>query len=319
MLRLLGTDPNRIEPSTPALVALVPPVAAGIVFFRLVAVEMLAVAIATALVAYAASRLRHEPMATPPLLPALTAVALVGPGAIPLFWAVVVAVVAVSLELAREHYTPSARLQAGLVAYALVWLLSRGGPASYVSPGSSTLTAEPIQFWLRYVASGQAPIDPVRLYVGNVAGPVFATSMLAVAVGAAWFWYARRLSLLVVLTFLIGVTVPTVMNGWPAGYQLLSGPIWFAAALVLADRHQLPRSPIGRPLVGLASGGAAMWLRARGYAIESSLAVIAATQVTVVAVQGTGWLARNRRQAWARVQELRQAGPVKPALPAGPS
>ena len=33
--------------------------------------------------------------------------------------------------------------------------------------------------------SAVAPIDPVTLYVGNVAGPVFATSLLAVVIAAS--------------------------------------------------------------------------------------------------------------------------------------
>src|SRR5437588_562933 len=131
-------------------------------------------------------------------------------------------------------------------AVAAVLLASRGATAAYVSPGGAGPTAEPVRLWLQYFGPGQSPIDPVRLYVGNVAGPVFATSMLAVAVGAAWLWYSRRLSLLVVLTFLLGALLPIRLMGWAPGYQLDSGPLWFAAALVLADRRTLVTSGVGR-------------------------------------------------------------------------
>jgi Na+-translocating ferredoxin:NAD+ oxidoreductase subunit D len=317
-LKHLAIDPDSADPSVVVILALTPSIVAGILFFRLLAVEMLAIGVGVALGAYAASRFRNEPLTTVPLLPALVGVALVGPGASPA-WVVAVALVAVGLELARDRYTPGARLQVGLVAYALVWLASRGATGAYVNPGSTTPMAEPIRFWLGYFSGGQAPIDPVRLYVGNVAGPVFATSVLAVALGTSWLWYSRRLSLLVVLTFLVGVMVPIVMAGWSSGYQLLSGPLWFGAALVLADRRDLPRSPIGRPLVGLAAGVSAMWLRSRGFAIESTLAAMAAVQIAVVGVQGATWLGRNQRQVRVRLQELRSAAEVKPALPAGPS
>ena len=317
-LKRVGTDPAHAEPGLVAILALVPSIVAGIVLFRLVAVEMLGIAVATAVAGYAALRLRDKPQEGVPLLPSLVGVALVGPAA-PLVWAAAVALVAVGLDLARDRYTPRARVQTGLVAYVLVWLASQGGTAAYVNPGSTTLGPEPIRLWLRYFGGAQAPIDPVRLYVGNVAGPVFATSMLAVVVGAAWLWYSRRLSLLVVFTFLIGVTVPVAMAGWSPVYQLLSGPLWFAAALLLADRRDLPRSPIGRPLVGLVAGGTCMWLRARGLAIESALAAMTTVQVGVAGVQGVGWLGRNRRQVRARLHEIRSAAEVKPALPAGPS
>src|SRR5215472_8889900 len=201
----VGIDPAGAEPNLVAVLALVPPIVTGIVFFRLLAVEMLGIAVAVAVGAYAASRLRDKPLESIPLLPSLVGVALVGPAA-SLGWAAAVTLVAVGLELARASYTPRARLQTGLVAYVLVWLGSQGAATAYVNPGSTTAAQEPIRLWLRYFGGAQAPIDPVRLYVGNVAGPVFATSMLAVLVGAAWLWYSRRLSLLVVLTFLIGVT-----------------------------------------------------------------------------------------------------------------
>ena len=297
-VKQVGIDPVAADPTVVAILALIPPVVAGIVFFRLLAVEMLTIAVGVAVAAYAAARLRDHPLESVPLLPAL---------------------VGVGMELARDRYTPRARLQTGLVAYVLVWLASQGATAAYVNPGSTTPVAEPIRLWLRYFGGAQTPIDPVRLYVGNVAGPVFATSMLAVVVGAAWLWYSRRLSLLVVLTFLVGATVPVVIAGWSPVYQLFSGPLWFAAALLLADRRNLPRSPIGRPLVGLVAGGTCMWLRARGLAIESAPAAIAAVQVGVAGVQGVGWVGRNRQQVRARLHQLRSTTEVKPALPAGPN
>src|SRR5215510_12400704 len=222
-VKQVGIDPVGADPTVVAILALVPPIVGGIVFFRLLAVEMLTIAVCVAVVAYAAARLRNHPLESVPLLPSLVGVALVGPAA-PLAWAAAVALVAVGLELARERYTPRARLQMGLVAYVLVWLASQGGTAAYVNPGSTTPVSEPIRLWLRYFGGAQTPIDPVRLYVGNVAGPVFATSMLAVVVGAAWLWYSRRLSLLVVLTLLVGATALVVMAGWSPAYQLLSGP-----------------------------------------------------------------------------------------------
>src|SRR5262249_21053838 len=198
----------------------------------------LGIAVVTAVIAYAALRLRDKPPEGVPLLPSLVGVALVGPAA-PLAWAAAVALVAVGLELARDRYTPRARLQTGLVAYVVVWLVSRGGDVAYVSRGSTTPGPEPIRLWLRYFGGAQAPIDPVRLYVGNVAGPVFATSMLAVLVGAAWLWYSRRLSLLVVLTFLIGVTALVVMAGWVAPHQFPHGARWVSRARLSAGPGDL--------------------------------------------------------------------------------
>jgi NQR2, RnfD, RnfE family len=303
-LRRVGIEPESSPPSLVAGLALAPPVIAGVLLFRLTALEMLAIAAAAGLAAHLAARLLDQRLDGTPLLPAFVGVAIVGSGA-PLPWAAVVAAAAAAFELGRARFLPAARLQVGLVAYALVLLLSSGGPAVYQTPAGVPM-AEPILLWLQS-GGGQAPVDPVRLYVGNVAGPVFATSMLAVAVGAAWLWYSRRLSLLVVLTFLAGALVPILLQRWSAAYQLDSGPLWFAAALVLADRRTLPASRIGRPLVGLLAGAVALGVRARGFAVESALVTVAAMQVLTVSAQGLVWVRRHGDETRARLREAREA------------
>lgn len=305
-LKRIGVEPETAPPSLIATIALAPSVVAGVILFQLTALETLGVAVGAALVAHLASRLLSQPLQGTPLLPALVGVALVGSGA-PLPWAAAVAVVAAGFELGRSRFLPMARLQVGLLAYAVVLILSHGGPAAYASPSGGAVP-EPIRLWL----SGHGPlaIDPVRLYVGNVAGPIFATSMLAVALGAAWLWYSRRLSLLVVLTFLAGAMVPIATYHWSPAYQLDSGPLWFAAALVLADRRTLPASAVGRPLVGLLAGLLALGARARGFAIESALVAVAGMQLLAVAVQGLSWVRFHRRETWARLRELREAMPA---------
>ncbi len=303
-LRRAAVAPETAPPGLIMGVALLPPAVAGLILFRVVALEMLAVAVVAAVAAHVALRLLRWPRAAAPGLAALAGVALVGPRA-SLAWAAAIAVLAAGLELARARYVAGARLQAGVLAYTLLLLASRGAPAVYASPGGTEPMAEPVRFWLQSFGGGHSPIDPVRLYVGNVAGPVFATSLLAVALGAAWLWYSRRLSLLVVMAVLVGALVPIQAQHWAAGYQLLSGPLWFVAALVLADRHTLPRSPVGRPLLGVATGAIAVGARTRGFAIEAVPVTVAAMQVLAAAIQGAGWLNGNRQETWSRLRGLR--------------
>jgi hypothetical protein len=302
-VKRIGAEPEAAPPSLVAAVALVPPVAAGAIFFRLVALEVVVIAVTAGLLAHLAARLLGQPLDGTPLLPALVGVALVGSGA-PLTWAAAVAVVAAVFELGRARFVPAARLQVGILAYAMVLLVSRGGPGVYVAP-DGVAAAEPIRQWLQL--GSQAPFDPTRFYVGNVAGPVLATSLLAVAVGGAWMWYSRRLSLLVVITFLIGALVPIAVERWSPVYQLESGPLWFAAALILADRQSLPASGVGRPLLGFLTGAAALAMRARGLAIEASLAAVACMQVVNVVVQGLDWVRGHRQETWTRLREVREA------------
>ncbi|TMD71991.1 MAG: hypothetical protein E6I81_09055, partial [Chloroflexi bacterium] len=92
---------------------------------------------------------------------------------------------AVTLEVLRARYIPAIRAQAGLLAYAAIALLTREGPSVYLNPANGATFGDPIAIWFRFFSPTSAPIDPIRLYVGNVPGPVFATSLLAVAVGVA--------------------------------------------------------------------------------------------------------------------------------------
>jgi hypothetical protein len=304
-LRGVGVEPELAPASLVAMLALAPPVVAGVLLFRLTALEMLAIALGAGIAAHVGARLLDQPLTSTPLLPALVGVALVGSGA-PLPWAAIVAVLAAAFELARARFLPAARLQVGLLAYAVVLLVTEGRPAAYVAPGGEP-AAEPIRLWLQHGGGAPALIDPVHLYVGNVAGPVFATSMLAVALGTAWLWYARRISLLIVLTFLAGAMVPIALLRWSAGYQLGSGPLWFAVALVLADRRSLPTSPVGRPLLGFLTGLVALAARARGFAIESALVTVAGMQVLASAGQGLSWVGGHREETRARLREVRGA------------
>ena len=188
-------------------IALVPPVVAGLLIFKLPALEMLGVAIAAGVIAIVIARIawRRQPMhlGASPLIAAVIGVALVGAGA-NLTVSVEIAAVAAVLDVLRARFAPAIRAQAGLLAYAAVALATRGAPSAYVNPVKGAPFTDPIATWYQFFSPASAPIDAVRLYVGNVPGPVFATSMLAVAVGIAWLAYARRVSLFVLFGFLAG-------------------------------------------------------------------------------------------------------------------
>lgn len=286
-------EPETLPAGAVLGLALVPSLLAGLAFFRAAGAEALAIAIAAgAVLQVGAWRLRLGRCVTPTVA-AVVAVSLLGPGA-PLAWVAVAAVLGGSLELARLRWTRDTRLQTGLLAGAAVFLASSGVTAAYLNPGRLRPLSEPIRLWLDFSAPGAAPIDPVRLYVGNVPGPMFATSLLAVVIGAAWLWYARRLSLAVVLAFLAGAAIPIVLWRWNPGYQLDSGPTWFVVALLLADRESLPRSRASRPLLGLAAGVVGIGLRKEGLGIEAILLAGAGLQLAMASVEGAEWLVVHR-------------------------
>ena len=303
-------EPARVHPALVTGLALVPPVVAGLVFFKLAAALALAVALAVGgLLHLTAWRLR-QPLGESPVLAAVIGVALLGP-ATPLSWAAAVAVVAGCLELARARLAPRLGLEMGLVAFAAALFAARGLVLAYLAPGTARALAEPVRLWMQFGGGAAAPVNPVRLYVGNVPGPLFATSVMAVVIGAAWLWYARRLSLVVLLTFGLGAALPAAVLGWNVGYHLDSGPAWFVVALLLADRNRLPDSRAARPLLGLAAGLATVAFRAQGAGIEAAFLTVAGLQAAVGLVEGAHWLLVHRRDVASGLRQARTGAQVR--------
>ena len=297
-------------------IALLPPIVAGLVIFKAPAAQMLAVAVAAGAVGLVVSRWllagHRRSGGTSPLIAALIGVALVGPGA-NLSISIEIAILAVILELLRLRYMPAIRAQVGLFAYAVTALATRGLTSIYVNPASGSPSADPLATWYQFFSPASAPIDPIRLYVGNVPGPVFATSMLAVAVGIAWLAYARRVSLVVLFAFLVGALVAIYTMHWDPLFHLDSGPTWFVAGLVLADRRLLPDSWAIRPTLGFAVGLFAVGLRhpaagswLGGHGIELAFFSVAAVQAVMAVVVVAIWALTVVMERWKRARRLRQ-------------
>ena len=292
-------------------IALAPPVAAGLIIFKIPAAEMLGIAVAFGVAGHLLALLlwrRHLPRTqASPLIAAVIGVALTGAGA-RLGVTIAIAALAVVLELIRARYAPAIRAQSGLFAYAIVAIVTRGAPFAYVNTVTGKAAADPIWIWHQYFGPQAALIfiNPTTLYVGNVPGPVFATSLLAVAIGIAWLAYARRLSLVVLAAFLLGALVPIYLYHWDALFQLDSGPTWFAAGILLADRRLLPDSWAVRPILGLVAGVLAVGLRVRGYGIESAFFTVAGIQAATTVVTVISWGAALARERWRRNRRLRQ-------------
>ena len=289
--------------------ALLAPVVAGLLIFRLPALEMLAVALVTGCLAYAVARWAwpgpsHRTDAGP-VIAAVFGVALVGAGA-SILVSIEIAVLAAVLEVVRSRYVPAVRAQVGLLAYAVVALATRGAPFVYLNPADGRPFGDPISTWYHFFSPASAPIDPIRLYVGNVPGPVFATSLLAVAISVAWLVYARRLSLIVLVGFLAGGLLAVYSFHWDAVFQLDSGPLWFLAGLLLADRRLLPDAWWIRPVLGFAAGLFAVGLRRQGYGIEGAIMTVAVVNAVMALLAVGYWSASASMERWRRDRRLKQ-------------
>jgi Na+-transporting NADH:ubiquinone oxidoreductase subunit NqrB len=286
-------------------IALAPMVVAGLILFRLPALEMLLVALGTGVAGTLFTRFvwRNDiPRPQPsPMIAGIVGVALVGPGS-SLGITIAIAAAAVILELLRARYVPAIRAQTGLLAFAGLAVVSGGAPLVYVNPASHrSFFPDPIALWFSQ-PSLPSSYDAITLYVGNVAGPVFATSLLAVGIGIAWLAYARRLSFAVAIGFLVGAGFAIVAYRWDYIVHLDSGPTWFVAML-LADKRYLPPSWTIRPVLGFSAGLLTVALRVRGYGIEAAFLTAAGVQAVMAVLVVVLWAAsfgservhRNRR------------------------
>ncbi|MEA2643419.1 MAG: hypothetical protein QOG08_445 [Chloroflexota bacterium] len=301
-------SPASLPNDTVTALALSAPVAAGLIIFKLPAVRMLGVALACGIAGQLVARgvWRHDiPRPQPsPVIAAVFGVALVGAGA-RLETSIEIATLAVVLELLRARYLPSIRAQAGLLAFAAVTLITRGAPLAYINPATGRSFPDPIALW-QVQRSLPSSYDPVTLYVGNVAGPVFATSLLAVAIGIAWLAYAHRLSFVVAIGALVGAAVAIWAYHWEYVVQLDSGPSWFVAGLLLADRRYLPASWAIRPVLGIGAGLLAVGLRVGGYGIEAAILTVAGVQAIMAVAVVVLWAASLVRERMDRNRRLRQ-------------
>ena len=289
--------------------ALIPPIAAGLVIYKVPAAEMLAIAVAAGAAGMVVAQLlwRHQRprQLSGALIASLFGVALVGAGA-SLLVSIEIVVLATVLELLRARYIPAIRAQAGLIAFAVVLLVTGGGPLKYLDPNGTTNRLDPIDTWYQLFHQSTWTLDPIRLYVGNVPGPVFATSLLAVAVGVAWLAYARRVSLVVLVAFVLGALIPVYTFHWDPLFQLDSGPTWFVAGLLLANRSLLPESWALRPMLGFAGGLFAIGLRHNGYGIEAAYLSVATLQAVMAVIVIVYWGASVGMDRWKRTRRLRQ-------------
>lgn len=289
--------------------ALLPPVVAGLVIFKIQAAVMLLIALVGGLVGMVAGQLiwrGQRPRAgAGPLIAAVFGVALVGPGS-SLAISVEIVVVAVVLELLRARYIPAIRAQAGLIVFAATTLITRNATLVNYDPHGKDFR-DPIATWDQlFHQSAWVPPDPIRIYVGDIPGPVFATSLLAVAIGVAWLAYSRRVSLAALIAFLAGALAAIFYFKWDALLQLDSGPTWFVAGLLLANRRYLPESWALRPLIGFAVGLFAIGLRRNGYGLEAAYLSVAAVQALMALFVLVYWAASVGTNRWKRTRRLRQ-------------
>jgi len=289
-----------LHPDVVLALALAGPVIDGLILFRLAAAELLLIALAIGSVVHLLAAVLKLRLGTSPILLAVIGVALCGPLTAPL-WPALIALGAAAVEPFRSRFWPGARINTGVLAYAVVFLASHGATAAYQRPGSSLLFPEPIAQWSMFYGGSGHFVEPITLYVGNVAGPVFATSLLAVAIGLAWLWYARRLSVVAAAAFLLAGVAISLGLRWDPVFQLDSGPAWFVIGFAICDRGRLPEHDAARPMLAVAAAVIGIGLRAAHLYVEALFIAVAAVEVVyAVSAAIAGFVAGRVRLSRSR-------------------
>src|SRR6202171_4575237 len=263
--QLLLVQPEQLGYDLAYALALLPLVIAGIVFFLQDALLLFAISFLAGIVCLLALQLARLTFglpawigfkATHPLV-ASVLIACFFPPRTPAWVAATMVIVFIVIDTFLWPQLQRVMLHPALIVFGILFLIQRQLGFGYVNPFDGRHLDDPLTLWYKL----QLVVDPVKLYVGNVSGPIGVTSAGAVLIGVTYLWYTRKISLGVVTGFLCGVAVLALVIRSDLGFQLASGPSLYLAGYIAADRRRVIIPERFTFAFGLAAGMATMILR----------------------------------------------------------
>jgi Na+-translocating ferredoxin:NAD+ oxidoreductase subunit D len=263
--QLLLVQPEQLNYDLAYALALLPLVIAGIIFFLQDALLLFAISFLAGIVCLLALQLARLTFglpawigfkATHPLVASML-VACFFPPRTPAWVAATMVILFIVIDTIIWPQLQRVMLHPALIVFGILFLIQRQLGFGYVNPFDGRHLDDPLTLWYKL----QLVIDPVKLYVGNVPGPIGVTSAGAVLVGVTYLWYTRKISLGIVTGFLCGIAALALVIRSDLGFQLASGPSLFLAGYVGADRRRVLIPERLTFAFGLAAGMATMILR----------------------------------------------------------
>ena len=272
--QLLLVQPDQLTYDLAFALALMPLVLAGLVFFRQDAVLLFAISFLAGIVCLLALQLGRLTLGLPawvghranhPLVASMLIACFFSPRT-PVWVAACAVILFVIMDTVIWPQLRRVMLHPALILFGLLFIVQRQLGVVFLNPFDGRRLGDPLTLWyhLRVI------VDPVKLYVGNVPGPIGATSTGAVLLGLTYLWYTRKVSLGIVLGFLIGIAVPALVIGTDLAFQLSSGPALFIAGYIAADRRRVLLSERLTFVFGVAAGAVTMVLRGYGQGQEAA-------------------------------------------------
>jgi hypothetical protein len=182
------------------------------------------------------------------------------PPGLPVWLIFALAAVAVLVEGALHGLPVPVAVGGVMIAWPLAWLWHAHSGMGYVSPFELRPQLEPIALWSRF----QLELDPLRLYTGNVAGPLGATSFGLAMIGFTILAYLRRTSWPFLAAFYVPIATAMAAAHQSLPVYLISGPALVFAGLIAADTRKLPPATSWKVGAGVAGGLFSALLLLRG-------------------------------------------------------
>ncbi|MBT9137302.1 MAG: Electron transport complex subunit RsxD [Firmicutes bacterium] len=242
------------------LIALIPVTLAALWFFRLPALLLLGVSVASAVGSEALWQyVQKKPLKIKDLSAVVTGL-LFGLGlspSLPLYIAAIGAAFAIIVGkqlfggYGKNIFNPA------ILGRLFIVLAFPGTMRPWLMPVDLTTAATPLQI---FRADGtMAPL--LDLFTGLVPGSVGETSVLALLIGFAWLVYKNTANWRIPAAIAAAVTAIAIFAGQDPLFHLFSGSLLLGALFMATDPITAPRSQIGRWIFGAGIGVGIMLMR----------------------------------------------------------
>ena len=307
--QLLLVQPDQLGYDLAYALALLPLVVAGIVFFLQDSILLFAISFLAGIVCLLALQLARLTFglpawigfkATHPLVASMLIACFFSPRT-PAWVAASLVILFVVIDTVLWPQLQRVMLHPALIVFGILFIIQRQLGVGFVNPFDGRHLEDPLVLWYKL----QIVIDPVKLYVGNVPGPIGVTSAGAVLIGVIYLWYTRKISLGVIAGFLCGVAAMALAIRSDLGFQLASGPSLFLAGYVAADRRRVLLSERFTFVFGLVAGGVTMILRWYGEGQQAAwqgFLLVSAVVTVILRVQA---MLRHRARGTSRPASVR--------------
>ncbi|TMG17551.1 MAG: hypothetical protein E6I01_03530 [Chloroflexi bacterium] len=293
--QLLLVQPDQLGYDLAYALALLPLVVAGIVFFLQDSILLFAISFLAGIVCLLALQLGRLTFglpawigfkATHPLVASMLIACFFSPRT-PAWVAASMVILFVLIDTVVWPQLQRVMLHPALIVFGILFIIQRELGIGFVNPFDGRHLDDPLTLWYKL----QIVIDPVKLYVGNVPGPIGVTSAGAVLIGVIYLWYTRKISLGVIAGFLCGVAAVALAIRSDLG--------------LAADRRRVLLSERFTFVFGLAAGAVTMILRWYGEGQQAAwqgLLLVSAVVTVILRVQA---MLRHRARETSRPTSVR--------------